>query len=307
MRDSQSGPSHSPLPSNNHKLDSDEDSDFEDLTVIEGSAHDVLAGDPLNRSTTNGTSSSNSRNPFGLSLPTHHNTTDIADGPPTPLTPATPSPGANLRRRHTPVSDAGERSNYFGNGDALDGSVDGNARFQDDKEPGSSTDWYQEGPGRRVGYEDLTAIDWIFEYAKERQRLRVLISSTAGAVGQLRRLLDASQIWIILVLTGIVTGVIAAWIDVVSDWLGDVKQGVCKGGAGGGKFYLNKTFCCWGLDGMCMKMKWWRQQEVLTRDRIGAMQWLDVLESSAGYRICWRRLYCGIYLFHHVFCKSLDC
>lgn len=249
MRGSQSGPSHSPIPRINHE--SDDDSDFEDLTVFEGTAHhDVLADDPLDHSTTNGTSSNASRNPFGLSLPTHHNTTDIADGPPTPLTPATPSPGANLRRRHTPVQDPGERSNYFGEDGALDNSANGSFKAYDDKENVSSTDWHTEGPGRRVGYEDLTAIDWIFEYAKERERLRTLVSSTAGAVGQLRRLLDASQIWIILVLTGIVTGAIAAWIDVVSDWLGDVKQGVCKGGAGGGKFYLNKTFCCWGLDGV---------------------------------------------------------
>ena len=57
-------------------------------------------------------------------------------------------------------------------------------------------DWYVEGPGRRVGYDDLTAIDWIFEYTKERQRLRVLFSTTHGIFGYLRRLLDASHVWV---------------------------------------------------------------------------------------------------------------
>lgn len=110
-------------------------------------------------------------------------------------------------------------------------------------------DWYTEGPGKRVGYDDLTAIDWIFEYAKERQRLRVLYSSAGGILGQIRRFTDGSKIWITLVLTGILTGFVAASIDVASDWLGDLKRGMCRSGSRGGKFYLNRSFCCWGLDG----------------------------------------------------------
>jgi chloride channel 3/4/5 len=230
--------------SNGH-LDSDSD---EDLTAIEGINHDVLSSDPLN---TTSNARTNSRGTLGISLP-RFLSSDLADGPPTPTTPITPiSPGPNLRRRHTPTIGAGESSNYFfgisaGDNDSVGGSPNGATH---DKDTTSSTDWYQEGPGRRVGYEDLTAIDWIFEYAKERQRLRLLLSSATGAVGQLKRLLDASQIWVILVLTGIVTGLVAAVIDVISDWLGDLKQGVCRGTSGNGKFYLNKTFCCWGLDG----------------------------------------------------------
>ncbi|KAI9885508.1 MAG: hypothetical protein M1823_002690 [Watsoniomyces obsoletus] len=112
-----------------------------------------------------------------------------------------------------------------------------------------STDWYFEGPGQRVGYDDMTAIDWIFEYTKERQRLRALLSSTSGLVGYVRQLLDASQIWMVLIGTGIAAGIIAACIDIASDWLGDLKTGYCRNGQQGGKFYLNKGFCCWGLEG----------------------------------------------------------
>lgn len=100
-----------------------------------------------------------------------------------------------------------------------------------------------------MGYDDLTAIDWIFEYTKERQRLRFLYSSAKGLVGQLQQLADASQIWVVLIATGLAAGVLAAGIDVVSDWLGDLKTGYCKNGPGGGKFYLNKAFCCWGHEG----------------------------------------------------------
>lgn len=114
---------------------------------------------------------------------------------------------------------------------------------------GGSADWYVEGPGRRVGYDDLTAIDWIFEYNKERQRQRILHSTTPGLVGYLRQLLDASHVWLVLVMTGIAVGVLAAFISIASDWLGDIKSGYCKRGDGGGQFYLNKGFCCWGHEG----------------------------------------------------------
>ena len=114
---------------------------------------------------------------------------------------------------------------------------------------GAPLDWYVEGPGRRVGYDDFTAIDWIYEYTKERQRKRLLYSSGQGILGHARRLLDASNIWLVLIATGIAVGIIAASIDIATDWLGDLKSGYCKNGSGGGKFYLNKSFCCWGLDG----------------------------------------------------------
>ncbi|KAF4638045.1 hypothetical protein G7Y89_g23 [Cudoniella acicularis] len=135
-------------------------------------------------------------------------------------------------------------------GAGIDGSHNTNAK------DGGPLDWYVEGPGRRVGYEDLTAIDWIFEYTKERQRLRVLYSSATGLLGYARQLLDASQIWIVLILTGLAAGVFAAAIDVASDWLGDLKTGYCSAGEDGGRFYLNKFFCCYGYDGISQCRDW---------------------------------------------------
>lgn len=124
---------------------------------------------------------------------------------------------------------------------------------------GAPLDWYIEGPGRRVGYEDLTAIDWIFEYTKERQRLRVLYNSATGVIGYARRLIDASQVWIVLLLTGMAVGAVAACINVTTDWLGDLKEGYCSSGPEGGHFYLNKAFCCYGYDqgSKCEGWKTW--------------------------------------------------
>lgn len=121
---------------------------------------------------------------------------------------------------------------------------------------GGPLDWYVEGPGRRVGYEDMTAIDWIFEYTKERQRLRNLYSNAAGLVGYVQKFLDASQVWVVLILTGLAAGVFAASIDVVSDWLADIKTGYCSAGNDGGRFYLNKYFCCYGYDEWAQCQDW---------------------------------------------------
>lgn len=121
---------------------------------------------------------------------------------------------------------------------------------------GIPLDWIAEGPGRRVGYEDLTAIDWIFEYTKERQRLRMLYSNATGLFGFVKEQLDASQVWIVLVLTGISVGLIAGGIDITTNWLADLKTGYCSAGKDGGHFYLNKGFCCDGYDDWSQCQDW---------------------------------------------------
>lgn len=117
---------------------------------------------------------------------------------------------------------------------------------------GAPLDWHTEGPGRRVGYDDMTAIDWIFEYTKERQRIRVLQSGSKGLLRQFRFLFDASQVWLVLIATGVAVGILAACIDIASNWLGDIKTGYCQSG---GSYYLNKSFCCWGYDGLSFQLQ----------------------------------------------------
>lgn len=148
-------------------------------------------------------------------------------------------------RSGTPRSNASRSPAFRRNQEGSGSNIDLNSNLPSAKD-GVPLDWYVEGPGRRVGYEDMTAIDWIFEYTKERQRLRVLYSSASGLMGYAERMLDASQIWVVLILTGLAAGLIAATIDIASDWLGDLKTGYCSAGDDSGKFYLNKYFCCWG-------------------------------------------------------------
>jgi chloride channel 3/4/5 len=112
---------------------------------------------------------------------------------------------------------------------------------QDDEE---EEEWVAEGPGRRI-YEDLTAIDWIFEYTRERLRQRKLEQRT-GLLAHAYKWADQSQIWVVLVGTGVLAGCVAAVIDIVAAWLGDLKEGYCST-----SFYLSRNFCCWGVDGEC--------------------------------------------------------
>ncbi|OAG04305.1 uncharacterized protein CC84DRAFT_1206025 [Paraphaeosphaeria sporulosa] len=157
---------------------------------------------------------------------------------------ASPLPRSqNTRAHHLRTTSGGSDTELILN--YLDTPADAGDQLQDTKDA-NGLDWYVEGPGRRVGYDDLTAIDWIFEYAKERQRLRYLYSSASGMLGHVKQIADASQIWIILIAAGVLSGGIAAFIDVASDWLGDLKAGYCSNIDGDGRFYLNKGFCCWG-------------------------------------------------------------
>lgn len=149
-----------------------------------------------------------------------------------------------------------------------------------------------EGPGRRVGYDDLTAIDWIFEYTKERQRLRFLYSQASGIFGYAQRIIDASQIWLVLIGTGIAAGVLAAGIDVASDWLGDLKTGYCRSGPGGGQFYLNRGFCCWGHEEYAQCQGWTFWGDALS------------IQSSAGRYIV-EYIFYFIYTVVFAVCASL--
>lgn len=109
-------------------------------------------------------------------------------------------------------------------------------------------------------YDDLSSIDWIQEYAKERRR-KLILEQDQTLNGKTIRLLNQCQTWVIICLTGIAVGILAAFIDVLSLYLGDLKEGHCSG-----PFYLSKSFCCWGLteDEICYKWHIWSSNFAVT-------------------------------------------
>jgi chloride channel 3/4/5 len=210
--------------------------------------------------------------------------------------------GKSPTPRHAPPASSSTEANL----PYLDTGADLPAFPQDTKDT-TALDWYAEGPGRRVGYEDLTAIDWIFEYAKERQRLRVLHNNTSGITGYIRQIADASQVWWVMIATGIAAGAVAAFIDIASNWLGDLKQGVCSNVQFGGKLYLSRSFCCWGVDGKIQgPLLSPFMLEELTQPRNGQLQRLAALGCSLFHNIKSRKLDLGVLCLHYIFRKPMS-
>lgn len=64
---------------------------------------------------------------------------------------------------------------------------------------------------------------------------------------------DASQAWILVLLTGTVVAAIAWFIDVVQEWMSDLKQGYCST-----NWRSNQNFCCWeNKEGECDAWRTW--------------------------------------------------
>ena len=101
-------------------------------------------------------------------------------------------------------------------------------------------------------YEDFSTIDWVQDSAREQLRRRARRKENAGFFARggnlgwrrkLRESYDAGQAWIVVTLVGAAIGLNAAFLNIVTEWLSDMKLGYCSTA-----FYLNEDFCCWGAD-----------------------------------------------------------
>ncbi|TDZ61048.1 putative chloride channel protein [Colletotrichum trifolii] len=110
-------------------------------------------------------------------------------------------------------------------------------------------------------YEDFTTIDWVQDAAREQARRKVRRRRRAGMLdnGQatgwrykLRESYDAAQGWLVVTLIGITIGLNAAFLNIITEWLSDIKMGYCTTA-----FYLNESFCCWGEDNGCDEWHKW--------------------------------------------------
>jgi chloride channel 3/4/5 len=120
-------------------------------------------------------------------------------------------------------------------------------------------------------YEDFTTIDWVQDAAREQLRRKARRNRRAlgnrernsnhkvflgRGNGVWRRKIaeayDAGQAWIVVTLVGAAIGLNAAFLNIVTEWLSDIKLGYCTTA-----FYLNESFCCWGAEGGCPEWKRW--------------------------------------------------
>lgn len=81
---------------------------------------------------------------------------------------------------------------------------------------------------------------------RKTRRLRAAGFYARGQSGWRYRLwesYDAAQGWIVVTIIGVAIGLNAAFLNIVTEWLSDIKMGHCTTA-----FYLNENFCCWGED-----------------------------------------------------------
>ncbi|KAL7313557.1 hypothetical protein PS15m_007291 [Mucor circinelloides] len=115
-------------------------------------------------------------------------------------------------------------------------------------------DLVKENTGVRVWSESYSSIDWIHDRIKEGVRRRKF-RDTPGLRGEFMKANDASQAWILVILIGAAVAAIAWFIDVVQEWMSDLKLGYCTT-----NWKLNSNFCCWeNKEGTCHAWKTWPQ------------------------------------------------
>ncbi|KAL8789686.1 MAG: hypothetical protein Q9195_006739 [Heterodermia aff. obscurata] len=110
-------------------------------------------------------------------------------------------------------------------------------------------------------YEDFTTIDWVQDAAREQLRRRArrkendAFFERDGRLGwaqTFRESYEAGQAWIVVTLVGAAIGLNAAFLNIVTEWLSDIKLGYCSTA-----FYLNESFCCWGAENGCQEWHRW--------------------------------------------------
>ncbi|CAI2187703.1 2046_t:CDS:10, partial [Funneliformis geosporum] len=94
-------------------------------------------------------------------------------------------------------------------------------------------------------YEDFTTIDWVQDAIHERSRMNALRTANRSSWSTWLRLsYEAGQSWIVVSIVGAFIGLNAALIDIITEWLSDIKSGYCKN-----SWWLNQKFCCWEIEG----------------------------------------------------------
>ncbi|CAG8497699.1 7067_t:CDS:10 [Funneliformis mosseae] len=114
-------------------------------------------------------------------------------------------------------------------------------------------------------YEDFTTIDWVQDAIHERSRMNALrnaaIENRSSWSTWLRLSYEASQSWIVVSIVGAFIGLNAALIDIITEWLSDIKSGYCKN-----SWWLNQKFCCWEIEGeddSCELWHDWSQYNII--------------------------------------------
>lgn len=111
--------------------------------------------------------------------------------------------------------------------------------------------WLHQNSVRAVQkFDSFITIDWMDDELEEhRQRLlkKRKVATWKDALYQ------STRTWLVLTAMGIIIGVIAASLNIITAWLAWLRLGHCSS-----NFYLSRAFCCWNQDGeLCQAWDQW--------------------------------------------------
>ncbi|KAG7749849.1 hypothetical protein KL911_005056 [Ogataea haglerorum] len=109
-------------------------------------------------------------------------------------------------------------------------------------------------------FKEFHTVDWVQEALVENKKYYDAIrprtrgeDSSADRWNTIKtKFVTSVQNWLALTLMGVCIGLIAAAINIITEWLGNFKTGYCQS-----NLYLNKEFCCWSEEGRCSKWQPW--------------------------------------------------
>ena len=90
-------------------------------------------------------------------------------------------------------------------------------------------------------YEDFHTIDWVRDRNQCRQRhCKMKERQLLGWKAWLEKKWDAMSGWVVVLLVGVCSGLLAGIIDIGAAWMSDLKEGICIPWP-----YYDQGACCW--------------------------------------------------------------
>ncbi|KAF2465812.1 voltage-gated protein/chloride channel-like protein [Lindgomyces ingoldianus] len=111
----------------------------------------------------------------------------------------------------------------------------------------------------RVWYDQFTSTDWVHDSIADAYRVKAL-RSRKDIRGKIAAWFDGAQGWILVALIGILTAMVAYFVNVTESILFDYKQGYCTT-----KWYSSRKQCC---DGATICDEWLHWSRVIRTDRL---------------------------------------
>lgn len=107
------------------------------------------------------------------------------------------------------------------------------------RDPNTGQWLYQDKVPQVKRFEEFVTIDWVEDELDNHANTLVKYRTTGKSLRL--KIVSFTQNWLVLGSMGVIIGLIAGCLNIITAWLSSIKLGHCSNG-----FYLTKSFCCWG-------------------------------------------------------------